>query len=1198
MRLFAQLASQQSAAYARTNLLLKTLRCRSLAVQRASSQVLSWSLFSVSWTRMWCGQDVARSTMPRVNSATAASFLEERARDAAEVSSALPSKTSAVLLVARIAALEQRAKRATQLHPLTTKLICSPTWVASWCGDHLDTALAVTRLCSHSALDAMRRILRHRLRSTNSTFAETTLVALRDFRRSPFDAGKRHRAEFQLRTLCYGTHYCTTQLRADLVRALCATDSVLKDRSGRCDYISEALWDLEGRCASDGLVASAPPAVLAPLLALLCFLRTLDGIGFEGKQAKRIRELCSLSSARFFGTADINPAVSQEMLARCAEDPLVQMELRKHGSDYQLQVHALLRVLRCGAAAPGRVSDELQYLKHLGAPVPRHAHLLIAGTRLSTLALSEVREDVYRSLNSPVLRRRAQLMELLMESDRLALEPSAVFPHSADCIQSARKRACAFALAAEAALENAREVGPWSFAACLARIVPSVKHQHIVNSRDDDPRPRPLSLLSSSLPSSEDSGEWLITFFRRSLYRGVVQVGCMPPRIRRSFVRAATADSSKVSKSWAPPCLHPRLEEPADVPHTGPSENDHAPLGMSRYFSWYPWQPETRFIREDMAQMEAMTETLEPQEYWIQYTGMLKKNAVRATKYLHQHQGHLAGQTKLSAFCSACSTDSQPVAALWCDCAFPKRARVRQVIRERWHLPTLYISTPEWRSGKHVAGLPCKTRYLQLVGPRWLPNPPDYPPRSELSQLRKEARNLRGPPFMYVACAGAWWSCQDNSLDPLPQDSLYLAPNAAALVLLTPIDPTKCMIRRRPLDSRYRRCDAERLMFNISTDSILYDMTTRFSLDMRKAHDTFVLHALPTHKQKFVSMYGKASAQEAIVGVCVGTSLAQPTPPVAPYDKDEEDATVRGFEYRTASLFEKHLLCVQPRKILLEKRNCRADQWVPEGKLAKTSMRGVLDVHHRAGLRLVGLRRATNFCFACKLWQEGPSGACRCCGRDIVERTCNRCGGASHLAVTTTHGAEVWVCGRCCTIDGMDADEGLRHEIFHLEDSGRLSVNNGETFGTVADCVPSAVRLRVSSLHPALSAAWAHVVETSLASPRHWLRSTHDGAALDTDLSQSDLQKLLIKMSPARLHLVNQQQSETYVKCASKKLLRNWSVLRLLDDWQAAADLQGMTHAIGKGSLLQQLIAPNSFTGTRAQTLECCARSGGGVVLL
>jgi len=1179
------------------HLLMTTLQCRADIAQQQRCKISSWSLFSAQWTRTWCGSSVASS---QVNSLAALNLLTERKNNATRVSSMLRFKTSCVLITARMAALEQKTQLMRSVHPLTLRLVCSLTWIGSWCGDDAETLLAVMRLCSYTALDGLRRHLRYRLRPANGNFASSTLLALQSLRRCPTSSATRRQAEDAIRTLCYGPCLHTAHLRVDLVSAVCADRSTNPNDCHAC--MQDALWTLEKKCASYGLVDTAPPDVLAPLLALLLVLSVNDDAPSKRDTCRlnNLRKLCS----RHISNMSDKLAMSPATLARCAAEPVIQKELLSYDLDYQLRVPALERVLSGGVYEQGRVSDELQYLKQLGAPVPRHAHVLIAGERLTALALGEVREDVKRSLQNSALRLRGLLLEQLVQCTRFGTAPPLANLHGAVRNSSATKQLRTLSLAAEAALERAQKEGPWNFSACLSRIVPCIKHQPIAGSRDDDPRPRPLPLLSLPTETVHDDGEWLITFFRRNMYRGIVQVRCMPARIRCSYIEALNADGSRVSKSWAPICLHPHLEEPADVPHSGPTNKNRPALGLSRYFSWVPLQPEDHFIHEDLTQMEAMIETLEPQEYWIQYTGVLKKDAVQATKYLHQREGHLAGRAKLSAFCSLCSTDSQPVAALWCACPSPKRARVRQIIRERWHLPASYLATPAWRSGRETAGLPCKTRYLQFAGPCWLPNPPPYPPRSALSRLQKMTRSAcnndkRACEGSVVACAGAWWNCGIQCKEPLDTDTLYLQPGETALVQLTPTDATSSLLRRRPLDWRYRRCDAVRLMFNLSKDTVLYDLTTRYSREMLKAPDSLVLQELPTSVEEFCTMYGSTGASEARMAVCTGTSSAQPAPPCPPHSRGDATLNQRLFSYKSATAFEKHLLCLPPREILFEKRHATgSDYWVPCEKRAKTSTRGVLAVRPRAGLRTVGFRRVTKFCWPCKLWQDEQAESCSSCGHSVRENPCRRCGSNGRIAVTTTHGAAAWACGRCCTLEGMEADEGLRHNVFHADDAGRVQLDCARSQRSKASYARSAVCLSMSSMHPALSAAWAHAVETILASPAHWVRSAHDGQTLDTNLSHIALQRLLAKWCTARLKHLGKQQTETYIYRADKKLLKSLAVLHVSQDWHAAANLLGMTHALGGGSLLQQLIAPHSFGESTSNSLQCCARRSGGPVIL
>jgi hypothetical protein len=87
------------------------------------------------------------------------------------------------------------------------------------------------------------------------------------------------------------------------------------------------------------------------------------------------------------------------------------------------------------------------------------------------------------------------------------------------------------------------------------------------------------------------------------------------------------------------------------VPHRGPHSWDHVPIGRSRLFYWRP-RADERILREELAQMESILEAMEPQEHWIQTTGVIKKSAVLATRALRQRNGHLAGDWVVSPFCT------------------------------------------------------------------------------------------------------------------------------------------------------------------------------------------------------------------------------------------------------------------------------------------------------------------------------------------------------------------------------------------------------------------------------------------------------------------------------------------------------------------------------------------------------------------
>ena len=81
--------------------------------------------------------------------------------------------------------------------------------------------------------------------------------------------------------------------------------------------------------------------------------------------------------------------LSHKLLAQCAEDKIIIRELEMFDSHQPLPCHATMQVIAGTPTCANRVSDELHYLKYLGASCPRHFHLLIAGAKLSREALNE-----------------------------------------------------------------------------------------------------------------------------------------------------------------------------------------------------------------------------------------------------------------------------------------------------------------------------------------------------------------------------------------------------------------------------------------------------------------------------------------------------------------------------------------------------------------------------------------------------------------------------------------------------------------------------------------------------------------------------------------------------------------------------------------------------------------------------------------
>lgn len=1200
--IFQRLVCNQSPHFARIKLLQTSLASRAenhRPVHGGLSPIRE-STLSFEWVVLWCGED--DHEFKCANSKSYLSYLRYFLDRPSHVYSMICHQDSPLTMVTLLASLERKA--AYLENALWGTRMFSFTWLASWIGDAAESLTAFACTCSASALDPLRRILSHRLRPEQSNVYAPVSDILSAFRRNPLGMGNRSLAVRQLKEFCYGPRCDAARLRNELVRS--RIECSRKRRKNACTARSGEFWkgspnmlpdlsaefcNIEMECLSKGLISTGIPAVFAPIMRLLSQIARLktelrsaerSRVGRQYQQIKaRMGEIRTRScgvNTQVDGVVQPDYPVSKEMLIKYAADPT----LCKHLSLARLPtlrlpaISAALQTDRARACSVG-VALEIQYLMYLGAPAPRCHHLLLEGTQPGPQATAEIHEDISRISSDVVLRRRHQVLEFI----RLANTRS---QYSVGVCTKRDFASCRATISlVENILDGMKVAGVWSFGACLDELVPLVLHQPAHNSLDDDPRPRPLPLLSLDTSATESNRQWLISSFRTS-YRGVfLRSSCMPPRLRRVLNQAYLADPSKVAKSWAPVCLHPLLEEPSEVPHSGPYDNDHTPLGHSRYFSWCPWQPTNSVAREDAAQMEAMIETMEPQEYWIQLMGLLKKDAIRAAHGLHQEHstGHLSGQMKLSALCRHCGTEDQPVAALWCAC---KREYVPQIFREKWHLPVEYLATSAWRAGHESGGSAVRPLELLFVGPRWLPTAPDEPPYHELASLIEKAKKLSPSRKAFVACGGAWWNTDDythsNGFHPYTFDSLYLpSPEYVALVVVAP-EQRPALLRRRPLDSRFVRCDAERMMFSLASSTPLYNSATRLNCVQQRAHESFHLEPLPLQT-------GSHN-----LSIITTSRYAFPMPDTKP--KDEYDACVESmtFEFAPASLFQKRILSIDPRLILSESRLAVENVWVPKSRTLHATPLCAPSCVDRAGIRTVGQRVETKMCRSCRTWQSDED-RCDYCGRQLYDNPCRRCGELRHVAVTTTHGAEVWSCARCGNVEGMLADSGERHDVYHSDDGNQRLARTA-----AVATLPVPYTLKLTSIHPALSAAWSQLIESLLQTQGYWIRSSYDGQSVDTNIHPSHLKRLITKVSKMRTHFSGCDGEIVHIEHACPTTLRIWPVQHILHDWRAAATLLGMSHATSSGNLLQLLMASNMFAGQSPLTLQSAARMSGGVVRL
>jgi len=852
----------------------------------------------------------------------------------------------------------------------------SLTFALTWCGDDLETTQAVACLCAATGLDMARRALRDELRPARPELHTHLLDGLRQLRRSPDEPVVWAEVSENLRELCYG-RLASARLRAGLVRhvwaaaAGCAEPGCRARRArggplcpacgperpepaaaaelATLDFargLAAALWELEERCLHGALVHSAPPRRCAPLLRLHLQLAEAAGEarGLGGRRAARRRQALEARAERAHPNWRGNAAARASL---AADEGLCARLL---GPAPVLRAPATQRALD-GDEPRDALRRELEALEDAGLGGALAAELL-----LGTAPRGEGQETLQRWLQHPAARRALQLREAL----------GAAAPPAAGDACSLRRALCPALLAAEGALERAAAPGAWGFRSCLARLVPRLEHLP-ARGADDDARPRPPPLLA---PAEGAAALAALDRGRHARGEPTWTVSLLPHgradalRLRRALAAAAAADASKVAKSWAPPFLHPSLEGAAAVPMRGPHAWDDAPLGRSRYFCWPAVHPEGRILREELAQMLSVLEAMEPQEHWVQTTGVLKRDAVRLTRALHQENGHLLGDVVVSPLCRACA----PRAALWCRCAAPERARCRALLRERWHLPAFYRAHAAWR--ERGAAAP-RAAVLVLDGPARLPPPP---------RGRVEARDWGAAELRVTAEGGKWLVCQARGNVPARRlglcdrdDGPLDLPLGARAVLAAGLQPPP----RARLDDAFRRRDDGRLLLQAGA---------------------FFRQAAPG---RFVDDLGRAAEgrmREAAPGsfIRVGSLLHD----AAPAEARSWLPPRQRLRLSPASAFEARLLFPEHRALKRARRAGEEDQ-LPE----------LPDDTPRVSLRLAGLCLRAERCAAC------ARPACAC-GAPVPWR-CASCGAARHLAFTATDGTEDWICGTCAAAPAL-----------------------------------------------------------------------------------------------------------------------------------------------------------------------------------
>jgi len=862
------------------------------------------------------------------------------------------------------------------------------TFALTWCGDDLETTQAVACLCGATGLDMARRALRDELRPARPELHAHLLDGLRQLRRSPDEPVVWAEVSESLRELCYGRP-ASARLRAGLVRDVWAAAAGCAERGCRArrarggrlcpacgperpepepaaqlatpDFargLAAALWELQERCLHGSLVHSAPPRRCAPLLRL--HLRLAEAAGaarrLGARRAARRRQALEARAERAHPNWRGNAAARASLAAD--EDLCAQLL----GPAPVLRAPATQRALDEPREEPrDALCRELEALEDAGLGGALAAELL-----LGAAPRGEGQETLQRWLQHPAARRALQLREAL---------GAAPAPPAAGEACRLRRALCPALLAAEAALERAAAPGAWGFRSCLARLLPRLEHLP-ARGLDDDARPRPAPLLA---PAEGAAALAALEKGRHARGEPAWTVSLLPTgradalRLRRALAAAAAADASKVAKSWAPPFLHPSLEGAAAVPMRGPHAWDDAPLGRSRYFCWPAVHPEGRILREELAQMLSVLEAMEPQEHWVQTTGVLKRDAVRLTRALHQENGHLMGDAVVSPLCRACA----PRAALWCRCAAPERARCRALLRERWHLPAFYRAHAAWR--ERGAAAPRAAVVLVLDGPARLPPP---------ARGRVEAREWGAAELRVTAEGGKWLVC-DARGGATPARRLGLCdrddgpldlPSGARAVLAAGTQPPP----RARLDDSFRRRDDGRLLLQAGAAAFFRQAAPgRFLDDLGRAAEGRMREAAPGSFIRVGSLLHDAAPAEE-------RSSPLPGPPR------------QRLRLSPASAFEARLLFPEHRA--LKRARCVGDEdQLPE----------LPDDTPRVSLRLAGLCLRAERCAAC----ARPAGACAC-GAPVPWR-CPSCGAARHLAFTATDGTEAWICGTCAAAPAL-----------------------------------------------------------------------------------------------------------------------------------------------------------------------------------
>ena len=880
------------------------------------------------------------------------------------------------------------------------------TLACLWVGDDYGAISALRLCCSSAAACGLRRLLKSKLRSGRCAQTASLAELLPRLRVAPQRADLWTRALQQLRVHCLGAESTTEARRAAVAaawsrEAQCRTCDDRREAQGhfclrcarqndrpaydasslasqgrplsldlamqRCDPSAE-LWALE--TPSAGVVVHCTPEELCPLMALLRAMHDeAQRAGLVGQRFSHARLLPLLPMLRRVapGLAQALPQ-GEEALDRFLEATqlLAAPALLRHQA--RLGAEEAPPLLWSALTQTHEGARQLDLLRVLGARAPR-ALALETGP--------EAEEELRRISQDPTTRQRLALRAALQRAGAHAARLRVPRAQPLGSAGKLRRDLVHPLLRAEECLATLLQAGRWSFDVAVESASPALAQQRVRGATDDDPRPRPAPhLLPSSFQSLEAREEAQQDWVLACLHQ--------PPtwqRARRLLAAARGADASRVAASRASVFLSPQLLGAPEVPLQGPNQVQAArPLGKSQFYHWRP-RADARLAPEGDAQMQNVHEALDAQERAVQTVGRLKKDAVAELAPLHQRGGHLCGEPVLSPLCQE---HPEPRAALWCGCARPRQHCGPGLLCERWNVPGDYAAQACWRSGQSLPKE--EDREVRVAaGPATLATlvAPAEPSGAGLREALLAALAADDPLWVdaLVRVAGAdgvWWAwsaqtglrrasdlglClaarRERGLKLPPGASLLLPPGASV-----PETATTALRRLQPGFLRRDACEApgERLYSRA-------DGVCREDAGGRAAPGQLLFAAAP----------GRTPAQRMVrrgaLLRCTGTSLS-----VRPAPSAAEGAAPH---HSPATAFELALR-------------------FPGGAAAELA--------RAASPVLSGHCAREKFCRACHL---PVLHACERCAGPGEPWCCWQCGLLRHLAVTTTLGAEHWVCASC-----------------------------------------------------------------------------------------------------------------------------------------------------------------------------------------